>query len=271
MSLESAVRKPPSLQGEPKPKSSRGLKPKDLTGKTFDLLRVLGYAGSWGPKRKTYAYWHVQCLCHDKTEFLVRGKSLTKGQTRSCGCLRRELSRVRRTQLRHGESNTPEHKAWTSMRHRCRGTNDPQMDKRYRDRGIRVCIRWDTSYESFRDDMGSKPSPSHSIDRVDNDQGYNCGKCWDCEARGAKANCRWATRAEQCGNRHNSIRVLYAGEEMLLTDACVAAGLPHGTVRQRIRAGWPADVALSLPKGSKYYRRGEGPYAGRGAPLRYSC
>lgn len=251
-------------------RSPRGMKPRCLIGNWYDRVYVFDYAGSWGPVRKTEAFWLCICDCPDRTIFVVRGKSLTQGKTRSCGCLKRELSRERRTQLRHGGTNTPEFKAWASMKHRCKGTSNPRLDRRYKDRGIQPCEGFRLHFEHFRDVMGEKPSPRHSIDRIDNDRGYDCGRCDDCRSRGATLNCRWATAKEQMRNRCSTVWLEFRGQRLSLPDACELAGLPQGTVRQRLRAGWPVDAALTLPRGAHYYRRGEGPYAGKLPPLWYS-
>jgi hypothetical protein len=72
----------------------------------------------------------------------------------------------------------------------------------YGGRGITVCARWRESGPAFRSDMGSRPSPKHSIDRIDNDKGYWCGKseCPECGPANRKPNCRWATRKNQIAN-----------------------------------------------------------------------
>jgi hypothetical protein len=83
---------------------------------------------------------------------------------------------------------------WANMVQRCENPNH-QHFKNYGARGIKVCGRWRfgehglTGYQCFYADMGPKPSPQHSIDRVNNDLGYS------------KQNCRWATRKEQRANR----------------------------------------------------------------------
>lgn len=95
--------------------------------------------------------------------------------------------------------HTPEYRAWQSMRDRCNN----KRARRYADyggRGIAVDPSWST-YGQFFADMGPRPSPRHSLDRIDNDQNY------------CKENCRWATAKEQACNRRSN--VLFRGEKVV--------------------------------------------------------
>jgi hypothetical protein len=77
---------------------------------------------------------------------------------------------------------------WNTMKERCNNIDNPNY-KNYGGRGIKMCKRWLMSFDCFVADMGPRPSEKHSIDRLDNDKGYE------------PANCRWATRSEQMLNR----------------------------------------------------------------------
>ena len=86
------------------------------------------------------------------------------------------------------------------MRERC--NNPTHMSyKNYGGRGVAICERWD-KFENFFADMGERPSPKHSLDRIDNDGNYEPN------------NCRWATRSQQNGNRQHTKRFAWAGQQM---------------------------------------------------------
>lgn len=90
----------------------------------------------------------------------------------------------------HGMARTPLYKVWSEMKRRCKNPNDPKY-KYYGARGISVCASWD-SFENFYRDMGERPTPKHSIDRINNDGNYE------------PENCRWATALEQRHNQRKS-------------------------------------------------------------------
>lgn len=133
--------------------------------------------------------------------------------------------------LTHGMTKSPEFGAWDGMRDRCANRLDPN----YGGRGIRVCERWQSSFEAFYEDMGPRPSSHHSLDRIDVNGDYEPG------------NCRWATRKEQCRNTRRSVFVEYLGKRINLKDLAEAAVVPYHTFRERIIAGWSVDEALSKP------------------------
>lgn len=95
----------------------------------------------------------------------------------------------------------------------------------YGGRGISVCERWLYSFENFFADMGSKPTPQHSIDRIDNDKGYS------------KHNCRWATSSEQTRNTRRNVIVEYNGKNMTAVEASEKSGINQILICSRVRKG----------------------------------
>ena len=130
-----------------------------------------------------------------------------------------------------GAKNTDQlYGRWWQMVHRC---HDPTHErfKDYGARGITVCERWKT-FEAFAKDVGFPPAPSYTIDRIENDRGYEPG------------NVRWATYSEQNRNRRNTRFHVLEGAQKTLKEWAEIASISYSTVSRRVHNGWPLDEAL---------------------------
>lgn len=127
-----------------------------------------------------------------------------------------------------------EYKAWDAMIQRCTNPKDRRY-KFYGANGVTVCDEWRTSSAAFLGYMGRKPSPQHSLDRIDHSKGYQPG------------NCRWATRKEQDRNRSDHRMITHAGITLCMTAWAERTGLAPKTIQSRIdQYGWSIEQALSL-------------------------
>lgn len=100
----------------------------------------------------------------------------------------------------HGFSKTSLYKVWAHIKQRTQNESNPYFFN-YGGRGIKICNRWFSSFVAFHEDVGDKPSKVHTIDRIDNDGNYSCGKCDECQANNWPMNVRWATRSQQSLNQ----------------------------------------------------------------------
>lgn len=137
-------------------------------------------------------------------------------------------------------------KTWKKLKGRCHTPTDSWY-KNYGARGIVVCDGWRYDFSAFRDDMGSKPTPEHSIDRINNDGNYSCGKCDHCKENGWPSNCRWASRSEQCRNTTQTRLITAFGKTQPLVDWSLETGLNSDTISGRLLKGWPVEMALTHP------------------------
>lgn len=199
---------------------------KDLTGKRFTRWLVLSRADI---NKDAHPAWN--CICDCGTKRIVAGISLKNGSSKSCGCLRNEnLGNKNRT---HGRSQTKEWSAWSRMKQRC-SSNDKRYFPYYKNRGIKICDRWN-KFENFFADMGKCPE-GRSLDRIDNNGNYE------------PSNCRWATTKEQMRNRSCSLSITYNGETLTYLQWAKRLGTCHDSIiHSRLKRGWSEEKTVTTP------------------------
>lgn len=206
-----------------------------LLHQTFNQLTVIGFAGRG---RHGRALWLCQCTCATFTT--VGQDKLKNGHTKSCGCRHRK----------HGLTRTPEFKAWDSILQRCLNPLHAGYHN-YGGRGITICKGWQSSALAFYKDVGKRPSPKHSIDRIDNNGHYSCGYCEQCAANSWSANCRWSTVLEQSRNRRTNTWYTVGNVTLCRKDWMQRLGIDTNTLRYRLKH-WTVERALTEPS---HYRR----------------
>lgn len=167
-------------------------------------------------------YYKYQCDCGKTGE--VSQSNLTSTHTQSCGCLAREIAArsVRIISETHGLTQTVEYDTWVGMKQRCYNVAAREYP-RYGARGIVLCDQWLNSFENFLADMGKRPTPQHSIDRINNDGPY------------APDNCRWATRKQQQRNRRLNRLVRYQDKVYCFTELAEILNLSRAALDWRIK------------------------------------
>lgn len=195
----------------------------DMEGMKFGRLSVVSRAPSIGER----AAWFCLCECGQTAH--VKGQNLRRGVTRSCGCLLKET--IRTKSLTHGMTRTPTWWTWVGLAQRCGNPRDVNYPA-YGGRGVAVCERWE-KFENFLEDMGIRP-PGTSLDRQDNNKGYEPG------------NCVWATPTQQSRNRRNTKFLTAFGETKKVSEwredsRCRAPQALY----QRLRNGCPPELAIT--------------------------
>lgn len=174
----------------------------------------------------------VECVCKCGQRKWMRQDHLRAGFIRSCGCLRRETARAQK--LTHGATSTAEYRSWCAMKQRCENSSNADYAL-YGGRGIRVAPEWRDDFVVFLAHVGPRPKGT-SLDRIDNERGYEPG------------NVRWATASEQSSNRRHIVRLTVRGTTGSLSQLARAFGVSYGKVWQRInRDGWSVERALLAP------------------------
>lgn len=212
---------------------------KDLTGQRFGRLTVRhSAADSFTSTGRRLVAWTAVCDCGAvKT---VRAQALSCGDTKSCGCLDRDVLIARNTKhgmTVRGAPRPPEYSAWCHMIGRCEDQNDKHFAD-YGGRGVTVCAEWRHDFLAFLRDIGPRPSGRHSVDRIDNDGNYQPG------------NVKWSTPVEQGRNKRNNRLIEIDGEVATLPYWSERSGVMADTIWRRIERGVSARSAVfDPPKG----------------------
>lgn len=193
----------------------------------------------------TRSRWALRCECG--TEKSARAGDVRNGHSKSCGCSSNHSNRRDGKLRKHGVTFDDKiYRAWQSIKQRVFNPNVRNYH-RYGGRGISMCPQWAGDFEAFRAAVGTPPSPSHSLDRIDNDGDY------------APGNVRWATASEQRTNQRDSILVALSGSTKArpLAEWCRERGVKYATAWRRLQAGLSPDQALDP---STRYDREKGAY-----------
>lgn len=200
----------------------------DLHGQKFERLLVVRSA----PTIKQVTRW--ECLCDCGASVVVPTDSLRQGNTKSCGCLKHDMARVRmrNAMTTHGATGTRMYRIWSQMWQRCTNPKDKKYPL-YGGRGITVCQAWE-EFMAFAYDMGPRPSQSHTLDRIDSNGNYEPG------------NVRWATQKEQQNNRRDNRFFTVRGGMMTIAQIGREFNISPNLIRQRVdRDGYSIEEALT--------------------------
>lgn len=211
---------------------------KNLLGMKFSRLTVINFDGYDMRKNgERCAMWICKCDCGTEN-FRVEAHSLMTGNTRSCGCLHKELAI-------HHSSGTRLYQTYKNMLHRCYDENNKNYPL-YGARGITVCEEWKDSFNSFREwALLSGYNDKLTIERKNNDLGYS------------PANCEWATSYEQNNHTSRNIYITYNGCTQTVSQWAKEIGMGDNTLRARWEAWHDADKCFNTPirKSSRIYKK----------------
>lgn len=196
----------------------------DLLGRQFGRLTVIKYGRTDHGK----AMWKCHCICGN--DVIVASENLIQGKTKSCGCIRKE--KTAKLKYSHGLHGHPLYRCWRNMLDRCQNPKNKEFN-RYGGRGINVCEEWKKFKNFYHWAIKHGYSEDLTIERVDNDLGYN------------PQNCIWADRYTQSRNRSDNHYIEFNGEKKILKDWADETGISESLIRHRLAAGWNVKEALN--------------------------
>jgi hypothetical protein len=201
----------------------------DLTGRCFGKLTVLSLC-KLGDHGSTW-----NCICNCGNTLVVRGDSLKKGNTQSCGCYSRALMSARHT--KHGLNLTSPQllSIWRAMRIRC-NNKKTKYYRYYGGKGIQICSEWENPINFCEWAISHGYAEGLEIDRIDNNGSY------------CPENCRWVTRTQNACNKSSNKRILFQNKSLTYSEWEREFNLPPATITRRItQLHWNPIRALTTP------------------------
>ena len=170
--------------------------------------------------------WECLCSCgavvNKSSDVLKAG---VKSCSVSCGVSDSNKARTTHGHAANGKP-TRVYQTWVGLKHRCRNPNHPKF-ARYGGRGITVCDEWANSFDAFYSHVGEPPTAKHTLDRIDNNRGYEPG------------NVRWATRKQQSNNISTNVWIEFDGKKMTLAQWAEHLGLSYTAITTRMKLKLP--------------------------------
>ncbi len=197
---------------------------KNLKGKIFNRLTVLRFSHT---NKILGAFWECKCQCGNI--LTLRGNALKSGNTKSCGCYKKDKT-VERNQS-HLMSKTKFYHCWQHIKSRIFNPKDKRYSI-YGGKGIKICQRW-LKFENFKQDMYESylahvkefRENNTTIERIDFNKDYKPN------------NCKWATKQEQGQNTSRIIWVNYKGNRVRLNTVALDLGISYKALRARMDRG----------------------------------
>lgn len=200
----------------------------DLTGQRFGRLVVLGH-DSMSYKKSCDTRWICLCNCGEKKS-IFKG-SLVGKKTKSCGCLQKQLTSIRRR--KHYDKGTRLYTTWACMKDRCSREKNKNY-KNYGGRGIKVCSEW-IEWLNFKEwALSSGYADDLTIERIDVNKGYS------------SENCIWIPLKDQAINKRYR-RLTYKGKSLTVREWAKKLDIIEDTLYSRLRLGMSVEDALSRP------------------------
>ena len=215
--------KKPSKKVKPLTIKNKKKEFKDLTGLKFNHLKVISLVPNKTNKHND-RYWLCECDCTNKTIKAISENHLVRGNTKSCGCLLKEVM-IKVNKNRSFRHLYPYYKeiysTYDSMKKRCYNEKHDSY-KRYGGRGIKICDEWLSDFMNFYHwGIENNYGIDLTIERINYDGNYE------------PSNCKWATLEEQHYNKSSTLYIEIDNEMKTVKQWAEETGISQSTIYRR--------------------------------------